>query len=73
LATLYFHRREVETDLAHLKTTFGMDVLHCKTEAGVIKALIIYAIVYNLVRVVVWEASRRQGVALNRISFLDAL
>jgi hypothetical protein len=39
LATLYFQRWEVETDFAHLKTTLGMDVLHCETEAGVLKEL----------------------------------
>jgi hypothetical protein len=59
--------------LAHLKTTLGLDVLHCETEAGVLKELTISAIVYNLVRVVRLEASRRQGVPLNRISFVDAL
>jgi Transposase DDE domain len=73
LAALYFQRWEVETDFAHLKTTLGMDVLHCQTEAGVLKELTVYAIVYNLVRVVILEASRRQGVPLNRISFVDAL
>ena len=67
------HCQEIETDFAHLKTTLGLDVLHCKTAAGVLKELTIYAIVYNLVRVVMLEASRRQGVPLNRISFVDAL
>jgi len=73
LATLYFRRWEVETDFAHLKTTLGMDVLHCETEAGVLKELTVYAIVYNLVRVVMLEASRRQSVPLIQISFVDAL
>jgi hypothetical protein len=56
-----------------LKTTLGMDELHCTTEEGVLKELAIYAVVYNLVRVVMLEASRRQSVPLNRISFVDAL
>jgi hypothetical protein len=73
LAELYFQRWEVETDFAHLKTTLGMDVLHRQTEAGVLKELTVYAIVYNLVRVVMPEASRRQGVPLTRVSFVDAL
>lgn len=73
LASLYFQRWEVETNLAHLKTTLGMDVLHCETEAGVLKELAIFAIVYNLVRLVMLEASRQQGVPLERISFVDAL
>jgi hypothetical protein len=73
LAALYFQRWGVETDLARLKTTLGMDVLHCETEDGVLKELQIFAIVYNLVRLVMLEASRRQGVPLERISFVDAL
>jgi hypothetical protein len=73
LASLYCRRWEVETDFAHLKTTLGMDVLHCETEAGVLKELTVYAIVYNLIRVVMLEASRRQGVTLQRVSFVDAL
>ena len=73
LAELYYQRWGVETNLSHLKTTLGMDVLHCKTETGVLKELTTFAIVYNLVRLVMLEAGRRQGVPVNRISFVDAL
>src|SRR5581483_9504117 len=45
----------------------------CKTRAGVLKELTAFAIVYDLVRLVVLEASRRQGVAAGRISFADAM
>ena len=51
LADLYHTRWGVETDLAHLKTTLGMDVLHCETEAGVLKEPAVFAVVDNLVRV----------------------
>ncbi len=50
-----------------------MDVLKCKTVDGVLKELAVYAIVYNLVRIVMMEAARRQGVHVERISFVDAL
>ena len=73
LAGLYLARWAVETDIGHMKTTLGMDVLHCKTEAGVLKELATFAIVYNLVRLVMLEASRRQGVPASRVSFIDAL
>ena len=63
----------VETDLAHLKSTMKMDVLHCKTPPGVKKELAVFALVYNLVRVVMLEASRRQKVEVDRISFADTL
>jgi hypothetical protein len=73
LAELYRARWGVETDLAHLKTTLGMDVLKCETEAGVLKELTAFALVYNLVRAVMCEAGHRQGVCPERISFVDAL
>ena len=50
-----------------------MDVLKCKTIDGVLKELTVYAIVYNLIRVVMVEAARRQGVDVERISFVDAM
>lgn len=72
LALLYRSRWEVETNLRHLKQTLGMDVLRSKTVAGVQKELAVFALVYNLVRVVMLEAARRQRVAVERISFIDA-
>ena len=63
----------MELDLRHLKTTMKMDVLKCKTVDGVLKELTVYALVYNLVRVVMLEAARRQGREVERISFVDAL
>lgn len=40
---------------------------------GPLKELMVYGIVYNLVRLVMGEAAHRQRVAVERISFLDAL
>jgi len=73
LAELYLGRWQIEVNLRHLKTTMGLEVLHCKTVAGVLKELYMFAITYNLVRLVMLEASRRQKVPLERISFIDAL
>jgi hypothetical protein len=73
LAALYFRRWQVETNFRHLKITMNMDVLHCKTVDGVLKELMVFAIVYNLVRVVMVKAARRQDVEVDRISFIDAL
>jgi hypothetical protein len=63
----------VETSLAHLKTTMHMDVLHGQTVSGVLKELTIFAIVYNLVRIVMRPSATLQHIAVERISFLDAL
>ena len=73
LAKLYRLRWRVETNLSHLKRTMKMDVLRCETLAGVLKELTMFALVYNLVRVVMWAAASRQEVEVDRISFVDAL
>ena len=73
LADLYLSRWQIEVNFRHLKTTMGMEILHCKSVAGVLKELYMFAIAYNLIRLVMLEASRRQQVPLNRISFIDAL
>jgi hypothetical protein len=73
LARLYRRRWEVETHLRELKQTLGMEVLHCKGVEGILKELTIFALVYNLVRLVMHEAACRQGVSPGRISFIDAL
>jgi len=72
-AELYGTRWRVELNFRHLKTTMKMDVLKCQSVAGVLEELTVYAIVYNLVRVVMVEAARRQGVGVERVSFIDAL
>lgn len=73
LASLYGQRWQVETDLRHLKQTLRMDVLRTKTVAGIHKELAMFAVVYNLVRLVMLAAAKRQEVPVERISFIDAL
>jgi hypothetical protein len=73
LARLYEQRWGVEVNLKHLKQTLGLDVLRCETRKGVLKELLMFVVVYNLVRRVMTEAARRQQVLPHRISFVDAL
>jgi len=73
LAALYVKRWEVETNLKHLKQTLRMDVLHTKSPDNIIKELAMYVLVYNLVRLVMLDASNKQHVPVDRISFIDAL
>jgi hypothetical protein len=73
VARLYGQRWRIETNFRHLKHTLRMDVLHCKSVAGVHKELMMYALVYNLVRLVICEAARQQRVPIDRISFIDAV
>ena len=73
LAKIYGARWRVELNFRHLKTTMKMDIVKCKSVDGVLKELTVYAILYDLVRVVMLEAARRQGVDVERISFAAAL
>jgi len=73
LADLYRQRWQVEQHLRELKTTLHMDVLKCKTLDGVLKELHVFALVYNLARVVLAAAARRQGLPIVRLSFIDAV
>jgi hypothetical protein len=43
------------------------------TVSGVLKELTVFAIVYNLVRMVMWHSDTLQRIGVERISFLDAL
>jgi hypothetical protein len=73
IARVYEQRWRVETNLAHLKTTMGMDVLKSRTAEGVRKEILLFGLAYNLVRRVMRAAADRQGVVVDRISFIDAL
>ncbi|TFG85256.1 MAG: IS4 family transposase [Hyphomicrobiales bacterium] len=72
LAQLYRCRWQVETNLRYLKVALGMDVLRCKSVEGVRKELLMFALIYNLVRCVMLAAGKQQGVPPDRISFIDA-
>jgi hypothetical protein len=73
LAEAYRLRWTIETAFGHLKTTMKMDVLRCQTVRGIEKELTMFLLVYNLVRMTILEAAKRQGVPPERISFVDAL
>lgn len=73
LAEAYRLRWSIETSFRHLKTTMQMDVLRCQTVRGVTKELTMFLLIYNLVRMTMLEAARRQRVPVERISFIDAL
>jgi hypothetical protein len=50
-----------------------MDVLHCQTVPGVLKELLIFALVYNLVRMLMLQSATLQHTTVERISVPDAL
>lgn len=73
IAELYGIRWQVETHFGELKTTLKMRKVKSKTEDGVLKELILYCLVYNLVRSIILKAARQQNVPPDRISFIDTI
>jgi hypothetical protein len=73
LIELRLSRWMIEINIRHLKITLGMDVLKCKTLDGVRKERLVFLLVYNLIRILMLRAARRQGVNVSRLSFADTL
>jgi hypothetical protein len=67
LVEIRLTRWMIETNLRHLKITLGMDVLKCKTVDGVRKERLMFLLVYNLLRRLMLQAARLQGVNVNRL------
>jgi len=72
-AHLYRRRWEIETDLRHLKTTLGLEVLRCKSPAMIEKELIMGQIAYNLIRALMMETAQTHHVDPGRLSFKGTL
>jgi hypothetical protein len=73
IAELYGVRWRVETHFAQLKTTLKMRKVKSKTAQGVRKELVVYALVYNLIHVLMVRAALAQRTDPHRISFIDTL
>lgn len=70
---LYGHRWNIETCFNQLKTHAKMNALKSKTVEGVIKELIMYLIVWNLVRMTMAKFAQAAGVSVWRVSFIDTM
>jgi hypothetical protein len=73
IAELYGHRWNIETCFDHLKTTMRMNVLKCQSVGGIQRELLVYLLVYNLIRLAMLNSAAEQGLPVNRISFVDAM
>lgn len=72
LVDLYAKRWRVEVCFRDLKRTLGMSLVSARTVAGARKEVLAFVVLYNLVRRVMADAARRQGVDADRVSFADA-
>jgi hypothetical protein len=70
---LYGHRWHIETCFNQLKTHAKMNELKSQTTEGIIKELIMYLIVWNLVRMTMARFAQRAQVSVWRVSFIDTM
>jgi len=73
VAEAYLRRWRLELCLDDLKTSLGMETLHCLSPAMVEKELLAFLIAHNLTRWVMAQAAREHAVDLYRISFTGTL
>lgn len=69
LARLYARRWRIELWFRDLKTTLGMETLHCLSPRMLHKELEMYFIAYNLIRALMVEAAALYDLPVERISF----
>jgi hypothetical protein len=73
LAELYHRRWQAEVNLRHLKETLGMRVLRSQTPDGVERELLAFALVYNLICMVMTVIAVHLETTPERVSLIDVL
>lgn len=73
LGELYRFRWQAELHLGSIKTIMGMDRLSCKTPEMVRKEIGVHLLAYNIIRIIMAEASTSHGVRPMQISFKGAV
>ncbi len=73
IRALYRDRWTAELNLRNLKIDLGMDILRGKTPDVVAKEILMHALVYNVIRLLMWQAARDHGRDLHRLSFTGTL
>jgi hypothetical protein len=73
LFELYFQRWRLEMCLDDLKTTLGMEKLHCRTPGLVQKELLLFLTAHNFLRWIMAQAAQTGATPLERISFKGTL
>ena len=70
---LYTSRWNVELDLRNIKTTLGLERLHCKTPAMNEKELWVCLLAYNLIRLLMAESAKQTDALPRLLSFKHSL
>jgi hypothetical protein len=69
LSQLYARRWSVELDLRNIKTTMGMDVLHCQTAHMNEKEIWVHLLAYNVIRLLMAQAASHYATDPRTLSF----
>jgi hypothetical protein len=69
IAKLFRDRWEIEIDFRHIKVSMGMEPLRGKSSGMARKEIWAHLLAYNLIRTLMWQASRKHRVSALRISF----
>ena len=69
IVALYIHRWEIEVRFRDIKTILGMEMLRTKSPEMIEKELLMYQIVYNLMRLIMLKAAKEHGVNHRGLSF----
>jgi hypothetical protein len=70
---LYRDRWMAELNLRSLKEALGMELLRGHSVDVVTKEIVMHLVAYNLIRLLMWQAARRHGCDLHRLSFAGTL
>jgi hypothetical protein len=73
IRSLYRDRWTAELNLRSLKTALKMEVLRGESPDVVRKEIAVHLLVYNLIRLLMWQAAVQHGRDLHRLSFTGTL
>jgi hypothetical protein len=73
LAELFFRRWMIELRFRDIKTTLRMEMLSCKSPAMIEKEILMFFILHNLIRHLIWESAEKYHLDIGRLSFKGSL
>ena len=73
LAELYMKRWDVELFFRDIKVSLGMDILKSQKPRQVQKEILMYAIIYNVIRGLMYSAAKSKNISAKKVSFKGVL
>lgn len=73
LAQLFYQRWTIELSFRDIKISMRMEMLSCKSPAMIEKELLMFFIVHNLIRHLIWQSAEKYQLKIRQLSFKGAL